>query len=637
MIAISTNDTVLKVEGLETKFDLGIVSNSLVSLLGSYLEARIVQQIHYWTVKEYGKIINGLRWIYKPIREWLSEVLIGFTSWQIRKAIASLIEKEVLRREHLYDIHHGHNYAPKNRTYYYSLNYEKLEELVKEYETAESTENIRFVSDTKQFCENSEKQFCENTQNKTENTSTENPTRDKSHPTLPCESGSSKPSNQGKESLNTSELSTSSEEIKDSDVGQKAVEPEANSADVESNINQYKSTETATQYKSTKKDNVQDDVQDNVQVESDTSKMNAVGSAVSKPLPKTPKRTKQRREDKAPWKDEEEFKQFYQVLIQALPIVANSYSPQGLAQKIIACLRRGEPHTYWDDFKAGLPIGTSTKPEWEVEPGVPYPMFVEYLTEKIKAGNNTTSNEQTRNEVFRILSQPRQAKAFWGQFKRSVVNVADQVERDRALGVSNPNTPVWTRERVEPSISEAVTAGEKIMAVNGTTQVAVEAANNLQLEPDNSHQLKNQDGHHEHLSPQESSIPDEVEAGSALKGQSTFDPWIDEETSLACDDGDEEPQPTMKELLTKRLGNRNLKGFVKEMPQVSKASAEAEERAKKKPKTHISRMSVAEINNYLSDPILRKQIMPQLWYSDYQLIMNDLGEIIGVKQTSYEE
>ncbi|MGK7957948.1 MAG: hypothetical protein AB4063_22240, partial [Crocosphaera sp.] len=244
------------------------------------------------------------------------------------------------------------------------------------------------------------------------------------------------------------------------------------------------------------------------------------------------------------------------------------------------------------------------------------------------------------NEVFRILSQPRQAKAFWGQFKRSVVNVADQVERDRALGVSNPHTPVWTRERVEPSISEAAAAGEKIMAVNGTAQVAVEAANNLQLEPDNSHQLKNQDGHQEHLSPQESSTPDEVEAGSALKGQSTFDPWIDEETSLACDDGDEEPQPTMKELLTKRLGNRNLKGFIKQMPQVSQAEAEAEasaeteahNRQKMNQKTHINQMSIDEINQLLADPIIRKELTPQIIFNDkFDVVTDNLGEILAVK------
>ena len=69
-------------------------------------------------------------------------------------------------------------------------------------------------------------------------------------------------------------------------------------------------------------------------------------------------------------------------------------------------------------------------------------MFIEYLTEEIIKGNNTQSNEQARNEVFRMLDQPRQATAFCGQFKRSVVNVSEQVERARALGVSNPNTPV---------------------------------------------------------------------------------------------------------------------------------------------------------------------------------------------------
>ena len=106
-------------------------------------------------------------------------------------------------------------------------------------------------------------------------------------------------------------------------------------------------------------------------------------------------------------------------MIQALPIVANARSPQGLAQVIIRQLRSGIPHTYWDDFAAGLPIGSSTKPEWEIEPGVPYPMFVEYLTEKIKRGNNTQSNEQARNEVFRILDQPRQATAFWGRSRIS--------------------------------------------------------------------------------------------------------------------------------------------------------------------------------------------------------------------------
>ncbi|MEM7757521.1 MAG: hypothetical protein AAF298_05255 [Cyanobacteria bacterium P01_A01_bin.40] len=92
-------------------------------------------------------------------------------------------------------------------------------------------------------------------------------------------------------------------------------------------------------------------------------------------------------------------------------------------------------------------------------------MFIEYLTEKRRARNNNKSDEQIRNEVF-SLEKPRQAKAFWGEFKRSVVNVSEQVECDRALGFSNPNTPIWTREKIEPSIEEATEAGQKITGAN---------------------------------------------------------------------------------------------------------------------------------------------------------------------------
>ena len=125
MPQITCDTPVLKVPGLETKFDTSVMSNSLVVLIGDYLEARILQQLHYWTVKEYGIVLKGARWIYKPVRELLIEVLIGFTSWQIRKAISSLVGKGLLFREHLFKEHHGHNFAPKNRTYYYSINYQK--------------------------------------------------------------------------------------------------------------------------------------------------------------------------------------------------------------------------------------------------------------------------------------------------------------------------------------------------------------------------------------------------------------------------------------------------------------------------------------------------------------------------------
>ncbi|MGK7899300.1 MAG: hypothetical protein AB4372_38200, partial [Xenococcus sp. (in: cyanobacteria)] len=357
MPQITCDTSVLKVPGLATKFDTSVVSNSLVALVGDYLEARILQQLHYWCYSEYGVVLKGIRWIYKPIRELLLEVLIGFTSWQIRKAILSLVAKGFLLREHLFKEHHGHNFAPKNRTYYYSIDYKKLEAFAK-CEMAETLENVRFVSDTNQYCESSENQFCKEAKNNTDITSKKNNSKDKSHPALPGVSVIKKPLNQ-RENLCSVQIETV------------LTKPESNQINsVESEVIKKK-INSATQKEIVKENNLDK------------------GVTKEKPKPKVEKTkpgTKPKRKSLAPWKDEGEFKRFYRQLITSLPRVANARSPEGLAQTIIRQLRSGIPHSYWDDFKAGLPIGSSLQKEWEVQPGVPYPMFLEYLAEKLKGG-----------------------------------------------------------------------------------------------------------------------------------------------------------------------------------------------------------------------------------------------------------
>ena len=175
----------LKVESLKTKFDTSVISNSFVALIGDYIEARIVQQLHYWCYSQYGVVIDGIRWIYKPLREWLSEALVGLTEWKFRCAIASLLEKELIRREKLYVKHHEikHDnpyWHPKNQTYYYSVNYDKLQKLISEIENAETIENVRFENDTKLSVEDfSDTKCCELSQNKTKNTSTKNSSKEK--------------------------------------------------------------------------------------------------------------------------------------------------------------------------------------------------------------------------------------------------------------------------------------------------------------------------------------------------------------------------------------------------------------------------------------------------------------------------
>ena len=171
---------VLEVENLKTKFDTVVVSNSLIALLDhNYNEARFLQQLHYWSYSKYGVVIDGIRWIYKSAREWLTEALIGLTEWKLRIAIASLLEKGLIRREKLFVQHHEQEYQapwwnPKNQTYYYSVNYEELQKLIKK---AETVENVRFVESTKLSIEVSkETKVCGMSQNRSKNTNHKIPT-----------------------------------------------------------------------------------------------------------------------------------------------------------------------------------------------------------------------------------------------------------------------------------------------------------------------------------------------------------------------------------------------------------------------------------------------------------------------------
>ena len=54
-------------------------------------------------------------------------------------------------------------------------------------------------------------------------------------------------------------------------------------------------------------------------------------------------------------------------------------------------------------------------------------------------------------------------------------------------------------------------------------------------------------------------------------------------------------------------------------------------------KTHISQMSLAEINKLIRDPILRAQLTPQLSDSDYELITDELGQIIRIELSELQK
>lgn len=110
--------------------------------MGSCEEALIVQLLHSWIRSGQGVVIDGEPWFNKSIKDWIEDAFPTTSTWKMRSYMNSLVEKGVLERKHLFKEHHGHNYAPKNRTYYYRLDYEGLSKLITEAIELSNTANF---------------------------------------------------------------------------------------------------------------------------------------------------------------------------------------------------------------------------------------------------------------------------------------------------------------------------------------------------------------------------------------------------------------------------------------------------------------------------------------------------------------
>lgn len=59
--------------------------------------------------------------------------------------------------------------------------------------------------------------------------------------------------------------------------------------------------------------------------------------------------------------------------------------PVAWAYAIVKNLSSGNPCTYWDEFKAGIPLGTSEQREWEITPGVACTIAVQLEQQESRA------------------------------------------------------------------------------------------------------------------------------------------------------------------------------------------------------------------------------------------------------------
>lgn len=97
------------------------VPQELAVLVG--IEAAIVlQQIHRLTHEKYGKLVDGVRWIWNSRQDWISKFLTCFSEWRLRKAVNTLKAHGLIKVCKL-------EKSNWNHTNHYAVDYERLKAL----------------------------------------------------------------------------------------------------------------------------------------------------------------------------------------------------------------------------------------------------------------------------------------------------------------------------------------------------------------------------------------------------------------------------------------------------------------------------------------------------------------------------
>ncbi|MBD1930338.1 MULTISPECIES: hypothetical protein [Cyanophyceae] len=147
---------------------------------------------------------------------------------------------------------------------------------------------------------------------------------------------------------------------------------------------------------------------------------------------------------------------FYQALLELGKQKASVRSPVGWANNIIKDINAGGLCEYLNEYRRGEPLGMCEKQEWEIGPGQVYPQFLRFLSCRLKT--DQMSGEQSIAAAHRALRDKGEAYELWESFKRTVVNFADQWERDKALGVSGVYVPPELLPDADVTLEEAAEA-----------------------------------------------------------------------------------------------------------------------------------------------------------------------------------
>lgn len=130
--------------------------------------------------------------------------------------------------------------------------------------------------------------------------------------------------------------------------------------------------------------------------------------------------------------------------------------PSAYAKTVMADLERTGMCSLWDDFEAGLELGTSDRPthEWlDPETGKPYPFLVRAVEEIAKAKSNDTVAAAT--EAAKIIDNAKLCQPIWASVKRELLWYSKEAERMQRLGVRHTYLPPrYSDKPLEPALDE---------------------------------------------------------------------------------------------------------------------------------------------------------------------------------------
>ena len=98
-----------------------VIQPKLIELLGDPTEAIILQQIHYWLVKNIN-YKDGYSWVYNSIKDW-NKQFRWLSESTLKRKFKSLEDKGLL-------ITRNYNKAKFDRTKWYRIDYDALDEMI---------------------------------------------------------------------------------------------------------------------------------------------------------------------------------------------------------------------------------------------------------------------------------------------------------------------------------------------------------------------------------------------------------------------------------------------------------------------------------------------------------------------------